>query len=819
MDVKDLTSCVPLNDIVPISIPFTTNATELQNVKDIVPVVSVTNVIKLHDVKDIVTVTVASGINEMELQDVKTAGSEAGTDAVVNVNSGIQTMSPASRIEIHDNENAQKEMCHDRVVASTSAPSNNVWTNDVIIDCKGSFTKEERNTLDTKNDFSCEITNDIQSPVLIHESLDFSSSKVKHAGDGMENIACANRLKIDSIDRNINYDVNDARKKVIIIGAGPAGLTAARHLQHQGFSVILLEARDRIGGRVYTDHSSLSVPVDLGASIITGVEADIATQRRADPSSLICKQLGIELTVLNSDCPLYDIVTGQKVPSELDEALEAEYNNLLDNMDILISQNGDVIGMSLEEGLEFALKKCHMTKSTSLVPISSKMVDKTKSLEFPGNTSNIIQNDLHIEMEDKNGVVEDILSPIERRVMDWHFAHLEYGCAAPLKDVSLLHWNQDDVYGGFGGAHCMVKGGFSNITETLGKGLTVHLNHVVTEIMYNSKETSTGSKKNEVKVSTSGGSQFVGDMVLVTVPLGCLKANSIKFSPALPDWKQTSIQRLGFGILNKVVLEFSEVFWDDNVDYFGATAEETCHRGQYFMFWNVKKTVGAPVLIALVAGRAAVEGQDTSTSDHVSQALMILRKLFSEKYVPDPVASIVTNWGMDPFSKGAYSYVAVGASGEDYDILGRPVANCVFFAGEATCKEYPDTVGGAMLSGLREAVRIIDIFRTGNDYISEAEAMAAAQRQAESKRNEVRDFIKRLDTFKLSNGLVRNSFGSISPLFTKDILLQDMFCNAKTTAGRLHLAKELLHLPVESLKSFYGTKEGLAILNSWIRVS
>jgi len=194
------------------------------------------------------------------------------------------------------------------------------------------------------------------------------------------------------------------------------------------------------------------------------------------------------------------------------------------------------------------------------------------------------------------------------------------------------------------------------------------------------------------RVLTSGGSQFVGDTVLVTVPLGCLKANSIKFSPALPDWKQTSIRRLGFGILNKVVLEFSEVFWDDNVDYFGATVEETCHRGQYFMFWNVKKTVGAPVLIALVAGRAAVEGQDTSTSDHVNQALMILRKIFNEKYVPDPVVSVVTNWGMDPFSRGAYSYVVVGASGEDYDILGRPVANCLFFAGEATCKEYPDTV-------------------------------------------------------------------------------------------------------------------------------
>jgi hypothetical protein len=62
-------------------------------------------------------------------------------------------------------------------------------------------------------------------------------------------------------------------KRIIVVGAGPAGLTAARNLQRQGFSVTVLEARDRIGGHVYTDRTSLSVPVDLGASIITGVEA------------------------------------------------------------------------------------------------------------------------------------------------------------------------------------------------------------------------------------------------------------------------------------------------------------------------------------------------------------------------------------------------------------------------------------------------------------------------------------------------------------------------------------------------------------------
>ncbi|KAL3639100.1 hypothetical protein CASFOL_017007 [Castilleja foliolosa] len=581
------------------------------------------------------------------------------------------------------------------------------------------------------------------------------------------------------------YDLRP-KKNIIVVGAGPAGLAAASHLQRQGFTVTVLEARSRIGGRVFTDRSSLSVPVDLGASIITGVEADVATERRPDPSSLVCAQLGLELTVLNSDCPLYDTVTGQKVPADLDEELEAEYNGLLDDMELLVAEKGErVMKMSLEEGLEYGLKRRRMAHSER---------DYSETID-----------------DEKEG-----LSPLERRVMDWHFAHLEYGCAALLEEVSLPNWNQDDVYGGFGGAHCMIKGGYSAVVESLAEGICIQLDNVVTDITYLTKDCETVDRLNKkVKVSTSNGKEFSGDAVLVTVPLGCLKAESIKFSPPLPQWKYLSIKRLGFGVLNKVVLEFPEVFWDDTIDYFGATAEDRDQRGRCFMFWNVKKTVGAPVLIALVVGKAAKDGRDTSSSDNVSHALLVLRKLFGKDKVADPVAAVVTDWGRDPYSYGAYSYVAVGSSGEDYDILGRPVENCLFFAGEATCKEHPDTVGGAMMSGLREAIRIIDLMNTGTDYIAEVEAMEAARRHLDIERSEVKDIIRKLDAVEFSSALYKKSLDG-SHTSSRVSMLKDMFFAAKTTAGRLRLAKELLKIPVGFLKTFASTKEGLSTLNSWI---
>ncbi|XP_019103756.2 lysine-specific histone demethylase 1 homolog 3 [Beta vulgaris subsp. vulgaris] len=632
--------------------------------------------------------------------------------------------------------------------------------------------------------------------------LDLSTTHI--LGKSLDDAACPH------LSMTHNACDFESQKRIIIVGAGPAGLTAARHLQRQGFSVTVLEARSRIGGRVYTDRSSLSVPVDLGASIITGVEADVASERRPDPSSLICAQLGLELTILNSDCPLYDIVTGQKVPPDVDEALEAEFNSLLDDMVFVVAQKGEnATRMSLEDGLEYGLKRRNKVLSRTgsgkcelLQPLTGTLNNKKGSEGF--------------HLAEYSDGRDETLSPLERRVMDWHFAHLEYGCAALLKEVSLPHWNQDDVYGGFGGAHCMIKGGYGAVVDSIAQGLSIHLNEVVADISYDVMGSlGADNCSSKVKVSTHSGNDFYGDAVLITVPLGCLKAESIKFSPPLPHWKHSAIQRLGFGVLNKVVLEFPEVFWDDTVDYFGATAEHSDLRGRCFMFWNIKKTVGAPVLIALVVGKAAKDGQGLIPSDHVNHALRVLRKLFGDNAVPDPVASVVTDWGRDPFSYGAYSYVAVGASGEDYDIIGRPVENCLFFAGEATCKEHPDTVGGAMMSGLREAVRIIDILTTGNDYTAEAEAIEAAQRQSNSQRNEVKDIARRLEAIDLSQ-IRYKSPSDRSQFFIRESLLQDMFFGAKTSAGRLRLAKELVGLPVESLKSVAGTKEGLSVLNSWI---
>ena len=74
----------------------------------------------------------------------------------------------------------------------------------------------------------------------------------------------------------------------------------------------------------------------------------------------------------------------------------------------------------------------------------------------------------------------------------------------------------------------------------------------------------------------------------------------------------------------------------------------------------------------------------------------MLRCIFGEAAVPEPTQTMTTRWEDEPFSRGVYSHVAVGASSADYDVMAEPLWDeRLLWAGEATCREHPATVAGA----------------------------------------------------------------------------------------------------------------------------
>lgn len=429
---------------------------------------------------------------------------------------------------------------------------------------------------------------------------------------------------------------NKQREKVIVVGAGIAGVAAARELTAKGFDVVVLEARDRIGGRIWTDRS-LSVPVDLGAASI-----ELA---KSNPLTPLARQWQIPVRPIDyGSVAVYEADAGR-----IDDEEAAEIADRLEDL--------------ITVGWRRAKREAESGKAAPVQSVGQFL----RQRKF----------------------VPD-LSTERGRAERWAIGvqTCEYG--AEPDDLSLAWFD-----GGFDEDwdDLLVVGGFDRIVEHLAQGLDIRLGHEVSRIEYGD---------DRVRVVCPQGT-FEAGRAIVTLPLGVLQSGMVEFSPALPEKKRVALRRLAMGSAEKIVLEYAEAFWPRDVDFLGYASRQP---GEFPQFLSLMAATGSPVLSATTAGEHARFLLSLSTEEALGQVHRALDAMFGRP-TPRPVAYRVTRWGGDRFARGAYSYVPVGASEDDYIALAEPVGERLFFAGEATSHQHPSTVHGAYFSGLREAERIL----------------------------------------------------------------------------------------------------------------
>ncbi|MEO1027706.1 MAG: FAD-dependent oxidoreductase [Pseudomonadota bacterium] len=296
--------------------------------------------------------------------------------------------------------------------------------------------------------------------------------------------------------------IGEGGQYIAIIGAGVSGLAAAKTLTEAGRRVTVYEARDRIGGRIWTNNE-LGAPLDLGASWIHGIEEN--------PLTILSDELGVER-----------VETGEAY----------------------IIRGGD----------------------------GRLMADK--------------------------------------EVPDWldEVATIQHTAGANLDQINRrAYWFRGD----YDGPDVKFPGGYAQIFEGLKGDYEVKLASTVSNIRL------VGSRVN-VTVEDKNPIDF--DAVIVTVPLGVLKQNTIRFEPALPTRKLGAIQRLGVGTLDKVYLRFSEIFWDAEADWI-LTPENGFPEGYFNQWLNVGKYIDQPIIMAFNGGPPALELAALPDTDLVSQAI------------------------------------------------------------------------------------------------------------------------------------------------------------------------------------------------------
>ena len=267
---------------------------------------------------------------------------------------------------------------------------------------------------------------------------------------------------------------------------------------------------------------------------------------------------------------------------------------------------------------------------------------------------------------------------------------IEHEYAGSVADLSAHYFDSSDE---FDGADVVFEQGYQTLVQHLAQGLDILTAHVVERIEHDDAG---------VRV-LANQKTFTADAVVVTVPLGVLKARKIEFEPALPQEKLHAIQSIGMGVYDKVYLRFEQAFWRPTSVWLEWLSNKT---GQWSEWVDFAHVAGKPVLLGFNAADYGRTVEGMSDADIISGAMGVLRQMFGDD-IPHPIDAQITRWAQDPFSLGSYSYNAVGMDENARKILAAPVNNRLFFAGEATHSEYSSTVHGAYLSGLDAAQDVV----------------------------------------------------------------------------------------------------------------
>ena len=442
----------------------------------------------------------------------------------------------------------------------------------------------------------------------------------------------------------------DMTADVIVVGAGLAGLKAAHVLQRSGRTVIVVEAKDHVGGRLK------QAPLD-------GRAADLGGQ-----------WVGPRHTMLLEEAKLLGIETYPQY---------TEGKTLLQLEGKLVSFKGDVPKMPVLALLELFRLQRRWDREMRTVPAETPWL-APRAKEWDSQTL-------------ESWIMDHVRTRHARA-----FARLvpRGAWAVDASQISYL-WFLDALRSGEGLESLMsvkngvlefkFKGGMHQIAARLAEELGERV--VLSAPVEAMVQTGDG-----VTVRTAKGA-FDARFAIVAAPPAALA--HIRFEPGLPTAREGLNQRMPMGNIFKIVVGYRTPFWREK-GFSGQVATDDDTLG---IVMDDVQEVGPPVLLAFIEGERALRLSGADPAERKKRVIASLVRFFGPE-AAEPLSYVENDWNVEPYTLGYVGHMAPGTMTRFGHALREPVGR-IHWAGAETAVEWQGYIEGAARSGARAAEEVL----------------------------------------------------------------------------------------------------------------